>query len=511
MYLTLTLPETYVGDVRADLREALDGHRYAWRSERNANRSLSFHIVATAAGTSRDERGRRERYSDHEKSTDRLNDKFDDAFGMAADLEVRGFAHGIAGAARHLVRLTRAGEFAAETSDAKFPSVRDRDSVWTLATSWKHALRSQEQRDVAHIIISSKPGTDQEAFVGAARAMLAREFPHHEYAFALHRDKEHLHVHAVVRMRDRDGERLHPNISDFHRWRETMAHEARERNIAMEAVSRFDQAHAPGEKLWERRAMERGTASERVRRRVEAVRSKAIHVPTREEGKRRAVAAGREWAEVAMNPPAPREAPIAESMTRLYRPEQWPQPSLAARGPRLFSTDRGFAERAATKARSPLYSVDVTDRAANFLEHPGTADPVVFVPAELRTGLKPVDSPAGMISRIKDRVEIANARAQTQNRPEEARENTSMASANLRRKLDHHKHRTAERAGELQGAAREAFLKEATAWEAEAENDIERVRAAERERARVHIGVIKEIGTIRRHPAARVSRVAPGQ
>jgi hypothetical protein len=101
-----------------------------------------------------------------------------------------------------------------------------------------------------------------------------------------------------------------------------MAHEARERNIQMEEVSRFDQAHAPGGKLWQRRAIERGTASERVRRRVKAIRSKAIHVPTREEGRARAAAVARQWTAVAANPPTAREPAIADGIMTSRRPRR---------------------------------------------------------------------------------------------------------------------------------------------------------------------------------------------
>uniref|UniRef100_UPI000B33BC59 relaxase/mobilization nuclease domain-containing protein n=1 Tax=Pseudomonas mediterranea TaxID=183795 RepID=UPI000B33BC59 len=58
------------------------------------------------------------------------------------------------------------------------------------ARDWKRDLRSREQRDVAHIILSAKPGTDKDAFIDAARAMLATEFAGHNYAFALHEDRE---------------------------------------------------------------------------------------------------------------------------------------------------------------------------------------------------------------------------------------------------------------------------------------------------------------------------------
>ena len=47
--------------------------------------------------------------------------------------------------------------------------------------------------------------------------MLAREFAGHKYAFALHEDRQHIHVHAVVKMKAETGERLDPKIQDLQR------------------------------------------------------------------------------------------------------------------------------------------------------------------------------------------------------------------------------------------------------------------------------------------------------
>ncbi|TXT42273.1 MAG: hypothetical protein FD139_3750 [Methylocystaceae bacterium] len=85
--------------------------------------------------------------------------------------------------------------------------------------------------------------------MNAARATLARAFAGHEYVFVMHTNREHIHVHAAVRLVRDDGKRFDPKIQDFSRWRDTLAAEARARGIAMENVRRFDQAHAPAYKL----------------------------------------------------------------------------------------------------------------------------------------------------------------------------------------------------------------------------------------------------------------------
>ncbi|MFW8642772.1 relaxase/mobilization nuclease domain-containing protein [Rhizobium beringeri] len=128
---------------------------------------------------------------------------------------------------------------------------------------------------------SAPPGTPREGFVDAVQATLSREFAGHRYAFVLHEDRQHLHVHAAVKMLSDTGERLHPRIQDFKRWRKTLAEEARERNIAMDAMSRFERANPPGYKQKDIQRVERGIASENMRRRVEAARTGAIHSDTR--------------------------------------------------------------------------------------------------------------------------------------------------------------------------------------------------------------------------------------
>ena len=131
--------------------------------------------------------------------------------------------------------------------------------------------------------------------------MLAREFAGHEYVFALHTDRDHLHVHAAVKMVDAEGRRMHPNIADLRRWRETMAQEARLQQIPMEAMSRFEQARAPAYGLGDARMVARGTAPEVVRRRVEAVRTNAVYVPVRAEGHARAAVAVAGWRAVSVS------------------------------------------------------------------------------------------------------------------------------------------------------------------------------------------------------------------
>ena len=392
-------------DARAGLAAALDGHRYAWRIEERAD-ATAIHLVAVAAGARKDEYGKKERIYANEKSINRFHEKVEGAFGRDVDLSAPVWAHGVEGATSQLAALTKAGALRAETDAgisldeaadrhfAKQPSNASRSKpakfnpALEIAKTWRPVMRSSSPRDFAHVILSAKPGTHEEAFMDAARATLAREFKGHEYVFVMHTNRRHLHVHAAVRLTSATGEKLHPGIQDFNRWRQTLAEEARERHIPMEAVRRFDQAHAPAYKLKDAKMVERGIAPESVRRRVERVKAKEIHRPTREEGRRRAAEAATEWKSLAA-----RRAivlpPLAAGAMRLYRAEAVNDGSHRAP---LFSLDRALAEAAAKVGASRLVYLDVAAERISELR-PSREQPakVFVVPPALSALRKPVD------------------------------------------------------------------------------------------------------------------------
>jgi hypothetical protein len=122
---------------------------------------------------------------------------------------------------------------------------------------WRGQLHSRRSRDVMHLILSARVGTDVGNFRSAARDFLAAEFGGHRYVFSLHDPsldpkpedaggkRPHVHVHAVVAMRNDDGKRVESSIRTFRRWRVTLAEKAREHGIDMEMTDRRDRASAP--------------------------------------------------------------------------------------------------------------------------------------------------------------------------------------------------------------------------------------------------------------------------
>ncbi|NEJ26163.1 relaxase/mobilization nuclease domain-containing protein, partial [Rhizobium leguminosarum] len=346
------------------LKQALPGHRFAWRSEPNAvGEGRIVDVVLSAAARSHPGERKSQRIYDNRKSLGNLDMRLKASFGAGTDVEVHGFAHGVEGVGRYLAQVRKGTRHAVRSArlDRNGSFVGD-VVVGAGATSleeakdWKRDLRSQERRDVAHIIFSAKPGTPRERFVDAVRATLAREFAGHRYAFVLHEDRQHLHVHAAVKMLSETGERLHPRIQDFKRWRKTLAEEARERNIPMDAMSRFERANPPGYKQKDIQRVERGIASENLRRRVEAAKTGALHIPSREEGKRHAKAAASGWGDVAaITLQSPAETAPEAGVLRLYRAER---PGTRSSAP-IFSRDRAVAAELAQRYGGTLSFVDV--------------------------------------------------------------------------------------------------------------------------------------------------------
>jgi Large polyvalent protein-associated domain 7/Relaxase/Mobilisation nuclease domain len=342
-------------EISEGLGKAFDGHRYAWRVEA-LSEGMTVHVVLSAASSIRDEAGKLTRIFDNRKSLGRLHDTIKDTFGRATEIGPVQRSHGPEGMTRQMREASLRGALPLATSTGK--AIDSPEAARDIAQSWKRDLRSHSPRDTAHIIISAKPGTPRDMFVDAARATLAQEFAGHQYAFSLHSDRAHLHVHAIVRMDNAEGKRLHPNIGDFKRWRETMAQQARERHIAMEPSSRFDQALTPAYKLGDIRAIARGAPTEAQRRRVEARLTRAVHIPTRDEGRARAQANAREWRQLP--DAAPRalqsEPPLPAGHIRLYRAERADAPASAAP---LYSTTRGSAETLARHTGGRLIYLDV--------------------------------------------------------------------------------------------------------------------------------------------------------
>ncbi|ENN83805.1 hypothetical protein RHSP_41157 (plasmid) [Rhizobium freirei PRF 81] len=422
------------GAVGEALKTALAAHRIAWRSvESSLGEAREIELVVSAARRRQPGEEKAGRIYDNRKSLHVLDDRLTAAFDPDTAVDVRGFAHGVEGVARYLGQLRKGSSYRVIVNrmdrsgqPAADHILEGERSVLDEAKDWKRDLRSQERRDVAHIVLSARPGTPRDAFVDAARAMLAREFAGHRYLFTTHEDRRHIHVHAVVKMQSETGERLHPKIEDLRRWRRTIAEEARERDIPMDAVSRFERTNPPGYKMKDIRRVERGEASESIRRRVEAVRNGVIHIPTRDEGKRHAQAVANGWNGEAERVTATQyrtEPPRRPGIVRLYRAER---PGARSSAP-LFTRDRGVAAQHVVRDGGVLRYIDVPVEAVQSLI-PSRQDPqnVFVVPRALAAGSEIIDvADASLVWHFRDRADAAIAKS----RETSAEQNTTTTTS----------------------------------------------------------------------------------
>lgn len=107
---------------------------------------------------------------------------------------------------------------------------------------WRPQFSERERRNAYHLLFSARAGTDANAVMAAARAVLEERAPGYKFVLAHHKDTKHVHIHAMVQARSADGERLKFYKPDLVAWRETFAEKARENGIAMVATRRMDHA-----------------------------------------------------------------------------------------------------------------------------------------------------------------------------------------------------------------------------------------------------------------------------
>ncbi|GAA5543635.1 LPD7 domain-containing protein [Brucella sp. NBRC 113783] len=167
-----------------------------------------------------------------------------------------GYGNGVEYGAAKLRNLVE--DYKGDARDDKGRVVSDARSAGDLVQKqWRRELHSRKGRDVMHVIMSAKAGTNVQAFEGAVRDFLAAQFEGHRYIFAMHDPfsdpkemgqggkRPHIHAHAIIAMRSDAGDRVETSPQVFRQWRELMAEKAREHGIAMEMTDRREFANAP--------------------------------------------------------------------------------------------------------------------------------------------------------------------------------------------------------------------------------------------------------------------------
>ncbi|MCR5860586.1 relaxase/mobilization nuclease domain-containing protein [Mesorhizobium sp. J428] len=194
---------------------------------------------------------------------------------------------------------------------------------------WRKELHSRKGRDVLHLIVSARAGTDASAFEGAVREFLGEQFAGHRYVFAVHDPaldpremaeggkRPHIHAHAIVTMRSETGERIVTSPQLFREWRSLMAEKAREQGIDMELTDRREFASAPAytrnqvRPVSYRGRTEYEGTSAAAQARYQAKRSNALSPTTSDRSSQYAATAAQVWSDLASEEPGAPERNFA--------------------------------------------------------------------------------------------------------------------------------------------------------------------------------------------------------
>lgn len=152
---------------------------------------------------------------------------------------------------RHLDYVGRHGELELETDDgtrlhgddvgAKLADEWDLDIEEDRLQSDLSASRGRAPAKLVHkLIFSMPPGTSPSGVLAAVRNFAREEFAlNHRYAFALHTDEPHPHVHVVVKAMGEHGQRLNIRKATLREWRSDFARHLRDQGIAANATPRY--------------------------------------------------------------------------------------------------------------------------------------------------------------------------------------------------------------------------------------------------------------------------------
>ncbi len=257
---------------------------------------------------------------------------------------------------RHLDYVGRHGELELETDDgtrlngddvgAKLTEEWDLDIEVDRRQSDLSASRGRAPAKLVHkLIFSMPPGTSPSGVLAAVRNFAREEFAlKHRYAFALHTDEPHPHVHVVVKAMGEHGRRLNIRKATLREWRTEFARHLRDQGIAANATPRYVRGETKPQKsdgIY--RATLRGQ-SNHMRDRVETVaRELAAGGLRAEQGKAKMVETRREVRRAWQN--------VSDILVREGRLELSAEVRKLADGMRPPMTDRewvaaGLVERA---------------------------------------------------------------------------------------------------------------------------------------------------------------------
>ncbi|MBU1312562.1 MAG: hypothetical protein KJ947_21735 [Alphaproteobacteria bacterium] len=236
--------------VRSFVKQALGQRSFAFGLTEGATGEVTVQGVMVLRSRSG------ERLAGDQKATDSIQRRMvQDWPAEEITFRFTGHGNGTDFGSRHLRNLVRLCDGKVWNEDGRL--IAGVTSAGQLVQrEWRGQLHSRKSRDVMHLVLSARAGTDSSAFLKAGRAFLAAQFAGHRYAFSLHDPssdpkaeadggrRPHVHLHAIVSLRSDSGDRLATTTSIFRQWRIAMANEARSYGIDMDMTQR-DRAKAP--------------------------------------------------------------------------------------------------------------------------------------------------------------------------------------------------------------------------------------------------------------------------
>lgn len=238
--------------VRSTLSSGFGDRRYAYAVEKIADRSISITGLVVLRS------GQGERLTGDAKAASIIQARYDvsaAASETGATFSFHGNGNGVEFGASRLRGLVEQHQNVRD--DRGRPVSDDKAAGDLVQREWRGELHSRKSRDVMHVIMSARAGTDVAAFERAARDFLAHQFAGHRYVFAMHDPasdpkeageggkRPHVHTHAIVAMRSDAGDRIETTPAVFREWRSVMAEKAREHGIEMEMTDRREFAAPP--------------------------------------------------------------------------------------------------------------------------------------------------------------------------------------------------------------------------------------------------------------------------
>ncbi|MDI6028976.1 hypothetical protein QBK99_22645 [Corticibacterium sp. UT-5YL-CI-8] len=311
--------------LREILRGGFGDRRFAYTARERSPDELDVSGIVVL----RDGSG--ERLTGDRKAAEIVQQRFDDSDGgrdIKARFKFHGYGNGVewgTARVRELVAGTE-GEVRDETGRLISDAAQAGDLV---QKEWRRELHSRNGRDVMHLIVSARAGTDGPAFEAAVREFLGDQFAGHRYVFAVHDPaldpkeaveggkRPHIHAHAIVTMRSETGERIVTSPQMFRDWRSVMAEKAREQGIDMELTDRREFASAPAytrnqvRPVSYRGRTEHEGTSAAAHTRYQAKRSNEVNLAATDRSRQYAATAAEVWSELANEAGDAREGAFA--------------------------------------------------------------------------------------------------------------------------------------------------------------------------------------------------------